>query len=227
MAASPPVTRIAVTRPRSSPASNTASRKASSPAAAVVAGDAAAERLHVLPICSYSLRSSLSSSRRARPPAWGRAATAAARYCFEVLAARVREALQLIGEEPAIAQLDRRGLVERDQQMGDVEGLREGPPPDVEALQVHRHADDDLMPRGGLEQRAIESRRVADMLAQQFAAIELRQERATVKRIDDEHIGACAPALPSGRGAGNVLESSRRERAGRRGARLPGTRPRG
>ena len=60
------------------------------------------------------------------------------------------------------------------------------------------------MPRRRLEQRAIESRGVADMLAQQLAAIEFRQERATVKRIDDEDI-----VVVSGLG------------------RLPETRPRG
>ena len=43
------------------------------------------------------------------------------------------------------------------------------------------------MPRGRLEQRAVEGRGIADMLPQQLAAVDLGQERPLVERVDDEH----------------------------------------
>ena len=60
-----------------------------------------------------------------------------------------------------------------------------------------------LAGRGG-EQRAIERRFVADVLAQQVAAVDFRQQRAGVERIDDQifHLAGVAARAPgSGRGS--------------------------
>src|SRR5688572_19875436 len=70
--------------------------------------------------------------------------------------------------------------------MRDEARLRERPHPDVEALQVHEHADDDVAACGGLEERTIECGFVADVLAEQLPAIHLREQRSSVKRVDDQ-----------------------------------------
>ena len=78
-------------------------------------------------------------------------------------------------------------------QLGDIARLRERPHPHVEALQVHQHADDDVVARGGGEERGVEGSLVAEMVAQQLAAVDLREQRTVMKWIDDQL--AAAPAL--------------------------------
>ncbi len=95
---------------------------------------------------------------------------------------RTGEVLQVIGEEAAVAEFDDRGRVDREEQARDEPRLRERSHAHVEPLEVDEHADDDLLPRGGLEQRAVEGRRIADMLPQQLAAVDLGEERPFVER---------------------------------------------
>ena len=86
--------------------------------------------------------------------------------------------------------------------------------------------------RGRLEQRAVERGFVADVLAQQLAAIDLRQQRAAVERIDDQDVVASleVDAVPIGVRAAQqemAREVHARRHAVRPGAPLRGTRPRG
>src|SRR5207245_1266835 len=65
--------------------------------------------------------------------------------------------------------------------------------PYVEALQIHQHPDDDVLARGGREQLAVEGGFLADVLAEQMAAVDLREQRPGVKRIDDDVFAGARP----------------------------------
>src|SRR5204863_5286839 len=59
----------------------------------------------------------------------------------------------------------------------------------VDALQVQQHADDDFLAGSRREQRLAKCDLGADVLLQQHAAVALRQQRAAVKRIDQQAAG--------------------------------------
>ena len=112
---------------------------------------------------------------------------------FEI-AQRRAEVLKVIGEQPAIAQLGHGGRIDRQQKIGHEARLRKRSHPHVEPLQVDEHAHDDLVPRRRLQQVVIERRLLADMLPQHLPAVDLRQQRPAVERIDDEEVAAVVEA---------------------------------
>ena len=106
---------------------------------------------------------------------------------FEI-AKRAGEILKVIRKQAAIAEFGNRGRVDAQQQPRDETRLRKRSHAHVEPLQVDEHPHDDLMPRRWFEQRSIEGGGVADVLAQQLAAVDLGKERALVERVDDQHV---------------------------------------
>ena len=78
----------------------------------------------------------------------------------------------MIGPGAAVTQLVDGGRIRGQEQRRDEARLREGPHPHVEPFQVDQHADDDVVARGGREERPVERRIVVDVVTKELAAVE-------------------------------------------------------
>ena len=69
---------------------------------------------------------------------------------------RSREVLQVVREQPTIAQFGGCRRIHCQQEIGDEACLRERPHSHVQPFQVHEHANDDVVACSGFEESAIE-----------------------------------------------------------------------
>ena len=107
---------------------------------------------------------------------------------FLEVAQRGGEVVHVIREQPAIAELADRVWADRQQQIGDGSRLRKRAPLHVEALQIEQHADEDLPPRRAGKERRLPRRLLADVAAEQRAAILLAEDRPVMEGIDDDAV---------------------------------------
>ena len=97
------------------------------------------------------------------------------------IAQRPREVLEVVGKQSTVAELgDGRGI-DGEQEPGDEARLRKRVHADVEALEIHERAHDNLRARRWLENAVVELGLGAHVLLEQLLAIVVIQQRATVE----------------------------------------------